>query len=184
MIKNLYEKIDNTIMKGVNKAVQAWNWTTGGTKADLANAVLVGGLAAGTSMHPLSLFYGIPALVLGYRNMDIEKKEVEALEQNMLNYQAEEAKLENRTIGLIAAGNSALWAGISLLSSNDEIETKRCLLGFGITTATLAASAYISRADYFPPQKDCVRRGLEKLSELVDSYKIKPELIPVNALGD
>jgi len=39
-MKNPLQYVDDTIMYGVNKGVHAWNWTTGRTKADLANEML------------------------------------------------------------------------------------------------------------------------------------------------
>ncbi len=39
-IYKAYEKFDEGIMYFANKAVQGYNWTTGGTKTDLANGLL------------------------------------------------------------------------------------------------------------------------------------------------
>jgi hypothetical protein len=37
---NIFSKIDDTVMKGVNAGVRAYNWTTGGTKLDLSRTLL------------------------------------------------------------------------------------------------------------------------------------------------
>ena len=42
----------------------------------------------------------------------------------------------------------------------------------------VAASFYVMRADYLPPKKNCVIRGIamarDKLTEIVDKYKPRP----------
>ena len=40
MIGKAYKAFDDTIMYGVNKGVKAYNWTFGGTKAELANRMV------------------------------------------------------------------------------------------------------------------------------------------------
>jgi hypothetical protein len=39
-LSRIYDSFDSFIMKGINTGVRAWNWTTGRTKADLANTLL------------------------------------------------------------------------------------------------------------------------------------------------
>ena len=92
-ISYLYEKVDNTIMYGVNKGVKAWNWTTGQTKADLANQLLTVAPVAEISSYFLNrdLFYeilGSPVMIFLSHVCQIKNKKQEA---------EEEKAAENRT---------------------------------------------------------------------------------------
>ena len=86
-IKKAYESFDAFMMYAANKAVHAWNWTTGGTKADLASITAgvwsTSFIGAFAILDPSSLVYTLPTLYIAYlineANHIMEKKETDAL---------------------------------------------------------------------------------------------------------
>ncbi|HLD56921.1 MAG TPA: hypothetical protein VJA47_01365 [archaeon] len=101
---------DDAVMYGVNKAVYAWNWTTGYTKEDLSNALnLVG--------YPLlcsSVFYKYPlasvaatsfgvlaALATRSMNLDYGDRERQAIDKGMLDPKVEMHKKNCKANGYV-----------------------------------------------------------------------------------
>ncbi|MEI7719030.1 MAG: hypothetical protein WCI72_04125 [archaeon] len=112
--KGVYETIDSGIMYGVNKGVQAWNWTTGRTKFELANGLLMGytvlysakSLVNEKSTNLDHLGAACFALLLGqmysswYRKND--KLEVQAMEKSLKDLKVESDK---KMLGFVGALN-------------------------------------------------------------------------------
>lgn len=183
IFSNAYEKLDDTIMKGVNASVRAYNWTTGKTKADLANKLLtIAPIAESTGFIGMSyekLFF-LPILIsisgamiylshiIQKRNKETEMLELKALEDSCLDYKVERRKEANSRIGP-AWAISAVFQGGIVITRTDYSEFTGYLVAGG--NLVRSASHYVMRADYLPPRKSAVKRGLEKLAEIIEEYK-------------
>jgi len=171
--RSLYQRIDDSLMRGANKAVKMWNWTTGGTKASLANTVLAAGEAicvincfAGSSdfnrSSTLPYIFIIPLLMMGNKNQ--EKIESKAKESNALDANAEICKIAYKKAGptFIVLGSIPIHNG-----------------PFSSTITLAGLSAYIMRADNLPKQKNAFARGWEKARELLRTPELQPAPVPV-----
>jgi hypothetical protein len=162
---NLYERLDNGIMRGVNAGVRAWNWTTGRTRADLANLFVAGtiiGLSVGGiySGSILAIINPALSLALGHqvtkRYREIDEEEVKANNEGLMSFRAEKMK------------EFASYAGPALIVLNcvglniSEDVSTWFLSGGGFSQGL---SFYVMRADYLPPRKNCVSRALDYLAE-------------------
>lgn len=187
----MYNALDSAIMGGVNKGVHAWNWTTGKTKAELANILDSGyGICFSVGICELFPIGGIlifPLCLLGCHttqenNTIMEKLERNALENGCLDSRVECYKGERRIVGGINAIGGVFGFAIAANYKNPDDKNFMNYVGtFMVGSGFLmeAASNYVMRADYFPPRKNCVRRGLDKLSEIVESYRPQPTLAPI-----
>jgi len=184
MLKKTYDTLDSALMKGVNTGVRAWNWTTGKTKADLANLTFGTGCALFTTggfsnrVFP-GFFYAavsLPQIPLKYaENMDMERREMKAMENSCKDTDVELAKKFNAKVGHIQT-----LAGLSLGMS--EVVTEPTKIGALTTDAGLVLmgmSHHVMRAEYLPPRKHCLARGFDKLKDALKQYAPQPQPIPV-----
>jgi len=181
---SLYQKIDNEIMAGVNRAVRTYNWTTGRTKTDLANKCLdAATICLGFQMvcHepiviPFNLFsiFNIHKLQKGYKEAD--KREIAASKAGCQDFEVEELKKGPAKLsGYLTIGAAGAVAGTSVtFLNNREIAAKIGDYSLAMGLTLIGASQHIMRADYLPPRKSCVERGLDKLVELGKSLRRKP----------
>ncbi len=101
--RNLYERIDDSIMKGVNASVRTWNWTTERTKADLAGIVMHSGAILGSAQAIMDP--SCPAVIKAitaawiplaslqhWVNRRYEQKEEKAADKDVIDYHVEEFK--------------------------------------------------------------------------------------------
>lgn len=162
--RNLFPHVDDIIMKGVNNGVRAWNWTTGMTKADLANIMLAGSVIAesvGVGMDNKSLApfvfltMGSFAVRFQFLNSKIEKMENDASESNAKSAKAENYKEKYRSTG----SSHFMLGGVFESFSIPNLGWTLFSAGLGIIDAT---SFYVMRADNPPPRKNCLSRGWEK----------------------
>lgn len=191
IFSNAYEKLDDTIMKGVNASVRAYNWTTGKTKADLANKLLtIAPIAESTGFIGLSynnpFFLPISLSISGAmmfishdaqeRNKETDMLEKKALEDGCLDFKVESRKEADGKIGPACAIMVGFQGAMGATRSNDNFA------GYLIAGGNLVrgASYYVIRVDYLPPRKSAVKRGLEKLAEIIEEYK-PPVLQPAPA---
>lgn len=181
---NFYQRIDNSIMKGVNKAVRAWNWTTGRTKADLANTIVVAGMASTLTAAFLDKSYLTASAVdIGFGtllvmiNKHIEKLEKEAVERNALDINAEKYKSFYKVFGPFNVGITIP----SLISQNPHIGFTRKLSYLGGTF--FGIQAYIMRADYLPPRKSAFAIGWEKAKEWLRTPVPEPVHARINYIS-
>jgi len=179
MLGRIGKKIDDTVMYGVNKAVHAWNWTTGETKADISNNLLT--IApivenSGFAMYfPHMLLFSLPALlsishVQQIKNKRIEKLEVKALENGMRDIEVEEYKTTLK-------GDGYYWgaaSGIHVLIPMDDEGTVIAGIGMGIR----GLGCHVMRADYLPPRKNVFSRAKDRLADIVEKYQAEPSLKP------
>jgi len=186
MIGKLYQKFDSGMMKLADKAVHAYNWTTGGTKAELANnlnSLAIVPEALGLLANPLGFkgaILAVPAYFyathLAHKiNSATEKREVQALKSGAKDMLAENVKLIHRKVYCTTFPGFALNEGAAGIINSD---VGFGLLGVGMGTRTLAE--YVMQVDYLPPRKSCVERGLDKIVELGKSLRLKPCPVGVN----
>ena len=121
-MKNPFKPFDDALMYVVNKGVKAWNWTTGQTKADLANQLLTIAPVAESFGHFGTINPGIAAfLTCGWlfyshndqkKNREMESLEQEAIESSCMNYQVEKFKSNQAKIGYMGHHQECivLWA--------------------------------------------------------------------------
>ena len=172
-----YEKFDDVVMYGANKGVRAWNWTTGKTKADLANSLLtVAPIFEGTGFIMANPAVGaIFALAhIGISHLyQKSNKEQESLEKNALEKGV-----------LLAPGNfhekrNTFLSGGFLAFSAVQFsigEPYNIMVGTGYTVRS--SSYYVMRADYMKPRRNVARRVMDKLSDLVsetDNRELRSE---------
>ena len=170
IISKSYEAVDNGLMYLTNKAVGAWNWTTGGTKADLANFLLsASGVCASSGIilrnpyfSPFAAGYLVYCHVIQNLNKDMEQKEVAALEHEMLSYRVENRKRDASFLGPF---------DLSLTASNQLMvqDIPSTFIGAGL--GLLGASYYVVRADCIPPRKNVLRRAKDKLEEIIKNVR-------------
>jgi hypothetical protein len=163
---DLYEKLDEGIMYGVNKVVQAWNWTTGKTKEDLANPILAVGGILGVQAY-LDLDRIISATLLAGATigiMQINSKlgscEREYSDQGLKCHCGERQKDINSTMAPAILVISGLGELATSQTENSGIYSN-IHKGFALA----AASMYVMRADSLPPRKSVFVRAKDKIAE-------------------
>lgn len=187
----LYDYMDEKILQGVGAGVRAYNWTTGGTKADLANKFIDGTVISMISGSIAFAYYNqdktsaayIPAailspvsLILGHqnqkKNLKIEEKERKALEKkNCLDSEVEEYKKEAKKQIQNEFQSSTFCGSTGLLFSHPDLQ-------FGIAFGGYLhiISNYIMRTDNLPPRKNVFSRAKDKVKKYLD--KRKSEQVP------
>ena len=169
---DLYGKLDDGIMYGVNKAVHAWNWTTGRPKEDLANISLgLGGIAISNSFLEdgnfpfavLSALVCIPAMKTNYwqgtRERELMKKGLKCPKVEKLKSMDERMGPVQIIFGLYGRGME------TSLGDDSHFST-----GFFL----YAAQSYIMRADPLPPRKNVLSRAKDKISEALKTRAPMP----------
>ncbi len=180
-----YKTLDDIIMYGANKAVKIYNWTTGKTKADLANNLL----DLSTILVSLGMVNSIPIIpMLGVpvfyylnkfwkkENINIESREINALEKSSLDGRVEDYKYLASFVSIpfyalsifIAHGNH----NNGYFIKDDAVFDYTLSVGF----ISHGSSFYVMRADYLPPIKNIFKKTIESLEKLVQKTQI--ELVP------
>jgi hypothetical protein len=183
-LKFAYNKLDDGIMSLANAAVHAWNWTTGRSKADLANLLFLSAMGTGVYSGSVSdglagaigstVISSVPTYQFCSRNMRIEEQEKKATNAALKSGDAEIAKAWNKyflcPFGLILESVSVI-AGLSETSPEPgKFNSRACL---NLELGLIGFSFYVTRADYLPPRKNCISRGIDILEEMLAS---KPQL--------
>jgi len=179
--KPVHQVVDDTIMKGVNAGVRAWNWSTGRTKADLANTMLtvapvlesVGwvnssfGPAAGAMVGGLCLTASHLAQI---HNKEIEAKEVRAINGSLINMEVERYKYYASLMAPVWGFNAALW-GFGFMSHphHSMLQTRATDYCTAVGNGLRGVSYYVMRADYLPPRKNALARGWNNSKEFLRS---------------
>ena len=171
---NPFKRLDDLVLAGANTAVRAYNCTTGGTKAELANGLYWTGIGIMSATTPYAIPIVLPMTYLVTKmNQHHEKKEILASDSQLKDLDVEKRKTTYALLGYMFAGFSAIY-GIGIFT---ETESKKILkdsiLSLGMLTISL--SEHIMRADYLPPQKNLVSRLIDKYQE----YQEQKTLIPV-----
>ena len=189
ILKKGYQKFDDLMMYAANKSVHAYNFTTGKTKADLANLLLdtsiISIFAGFAVIHPIFT----PVGLVHYSSMkDAQKKYIElehdeaiAANQCLKDLNVESNKEINRKIGVAWLGASSVVASlIPLHAVTKDYKALEALafMSVGFNSASLAS--FVIRTDYLPPQKNCISRGIDKLTDLIASHKTQPVHASIN----
>lgn len=177
-ISDLYYKADQFLVDMGDEAVKAWNWTTGRTRAELADVLNVSGstLAVGSALLIGDTLWtaiqgvGWGSLTLFNHILNYEQDSLESDEDIKHNgSEINRGRHKSTGPGLLALGGIAISGG-SLVS---EL--------YGAGAGIFGASSYVMRSDYNPPKrKDCVRRGLDKLAEMTrEATSPEPRTVPI-----
>jgi len=184
----MYDSLDNYLMGGANNAVQAWNWTTGKTKTDLANLVLnattITYNSAFALRHPALLLLSAPIFfpaihIEQKQNIKQDKLEQKAAESGLKDISAELMKTGRKFAGSSKVGFSGTYVPLYMMENPENISGKISAAIMGISFALWASADYIMRVDYLPPRKNCLSRAKDKLKEIITEYKNRPELAPI-----
>lgn len=184
MIGRMYNAFDKMVLKGVNKGVKAWNWTTGKTKAELANGLDTGyGICVSVGLYELSPINIILFPITLYAchshqktNTMVEKLERDALKKGCLDVKVESSKYLHKIMGNISALSGAFLISSNQMVGNTDKDFVRYLGQFTMAGGLFMQTAccYVMRTDYLPPGKNCIQRGREKLAEIIEAYRPQP----------
>ena len=182
-MKNLflrtYQELDNGLIDLANKSIEMYNWTTGKTKANLANKLqMIAPVFETISFLPALPDYSLVSMAtfasilssyfVQKWNSKLEDRELSALESRMQDPHVYYMMKYYERLGIIL-GSFSLYAFIM-----DYFKPGESLNIFAIGMAARAASYYIMRSDNLPPRKGMVKRTLEKLDDIVKSYSSSP----------
>jgi hypothetical protein len=159
-------KIDNALMKGVDYSIKGYNWAMGGTKADLANAllcVLPGSMiikGIQNSDYPLivgSIITGICGYKISQDNKIQEKLEEDGLNKNCKDMKVEQSKIINKIFGY------SLFGVAGYVKTNDSILLDPIrYLSAGYFAGGWACN--VMSSDENPPRRDnCLKRAYDNL---------------------
>ncbi len=176
---NPFTVVDNALVYGASKLTHA-NWATGETRAQLANKMLtIGSISQSVGLPPTApLWLGI-AHLHQKRNNKADELDSQANENSAIDLNRQEYHIFMSYI-------FGALANYHFLNQDEGpiVEFAHTLLGAG--HSLVSASHFVMRTPYLPPKKNCVRRGVDKLSEMVEKYKPQPkterEALPIPAL--
>jgi len=182
---NSIQKLDDALLYGAQKAVNTWNWTTGGTKVGLANKLLSVAPIVETAGQfafdeILGILTGSVYIIVSHYcqkfNQRQQQYEELAEKSDALDIAVETVyKPSQKRIG----GHSLALAGVltSCYALTDNIGS--VFVGGG--NAIRSSSHFIMRTDSPKPRKNCVSRGVDKLSEMIESYTT-PQPVPIESI--
>jgi hypothetical protein len=181
---NFYEKLDSALVYGANKLVQTWNWTTGSTKATLGNCLVLtapffecygyykGVPEASAILMPASIILGLATSMMNFRQ---EREEIRVRDKMVkATYHYDKV---NEGAGVISG---LTGVGVSIPCGNEnDIYWETVAIGNGLRSL----SHCVMRADPVLPRKNCLSRGLDKLSEFVQGYRRREASVTIPAVG-
>jgi len=169
-MNKVLESIDEITMKGATRMVNAWNWTTGRTKTDLANLLSTcsaASICAGTAYEfPALLPAAFPYVYVMWRNQkrnrEIETKEIDSYLDGIKNMEVEKYK------GQLRIAVPVYVPLVSLIGSHGMATSDYTEIGVAAAFSLDMMGCNIMRVDNPPPRrKNCISRGLDKLDEIV-----------------
>ncbi|MBW2998974.1 hypothetical protein KY321_05540 [Candidatus Woesearchaeota archaeon] len=184
---NPIKYLDDFVMYGVDRMVAGINWTTGFSKKEIANIMLgvapiveTSGYMAGMNHNvPSYIFTGmLSSLFIGISHFAQRENEVfENLENKALDSEVKDSGVELKknidcSFGYLAkvCGAYHLYLGAE---GNEPLFGGIAATGFTIR----GLSHQVMRLDGYPPQKNCISRGLDNLTEYLTKKELKP--IPI-----
>ena len=179
MITKAYQKFDDGLMYLANKAVKAYNWTFGRTKADLANELLtVAPILEGAGflqrefpqIHvPLVFMFLHLAHISQKDNKHIEHREIEASKSN-----CKDLAVENYKNGICKLF-PAIWLSSAVIQGYPSGKSYADDILTGTGNIIRASSYYIMRADSLPPKKHCLSRAKDKIKAKLAERRLTPQ---------
>lgn len=182
-IKSAAQYFDDTMMYGAEKTLKAWNFTTGKTKADLANLLVKsGGAIVATGMtisEPLAFPIGLwtlhSTMNLGKTYNKMDKLEREAAKQGLKDINVEKAKKFFKGIMPLVMCITPPSLALSIDFMKNNLPQKAIgQLGIFAGIFPVAFSGYVIRADDLPPGKNLFQRIGDKIEDIKESYSLKP----------
>lgn len=180
----LFDKLDDAVLAGVNTGVRAWNWTTGKTKVDLANTLLQGAVVVenlGLLYEAYKFPHFLPCAVLAgavsflrIHACQSQNREIGDLEERTIHDRLHHPVVEQykRECPFIGYGMNVLGVG---LTSIVPFQFHPVVFGSFATGYSLHGVAlHTMRADYLPPRKNCLARGLAYLSRTLPHCEVYP----------
>ncbi|MEK6758062.1 MAG: hypothetical protein AABX88_02945 [Nanoarchaeota archaeon] len=170
----------NSIVSGANSVVGAWNWTTGRGKESLSNSLFVLSNVFRQSKKPSDLLIDMTLVVLGIGlNRYIGNLE----EMQRINPEVVIPQLECMKRAYFFGILGGTYVEILKCAINSKRSHKNEYLEDNNELDYLARVCYYSAmgvmlAEDRPIRKDCIRRGLDKLSEIVKNYSPNPHVRP------
>jgi hypothetical protein len=192
-IAQRYQKFDDGMMSAANAGVRAYNWTTGGTKAEFANHFETLNKTSFIlfSFREFPVVFSMmtaPLLLLAthfkhLENKRLEEKEVEAAEKGAKDYEVEKRKSLSKLQGPVYffAGSYTVNHGSGIMESYSQVNAFNLGISVEILGAGFIADGignYITRADTMPPRKDCVSRGIDTLKKYWQELGAEPAYSP------
>jgi hypothetical protein len=179
---NLYNKIDDTLVYGAQKVAEAWNWTTGKTKKDLANSILTitpvlkggaflfdFGLVTGGVIIPVCIYYSLREQKINREQEILEKKSSES--GAMIDPYFERIHKFQGKIDL------SLGGGVAIINQG------RTLAFVGVGLMLEGFSHYVMRGDYLPPRKNVLSRAKDKLTDMLKRPQLAPAINEIDFLS-
>ena len=171
--------IDNLVLDTVNTINYVWNWTTGRIKTDLAYTLMIIGPALFLGQTIINkeppLTIGLATATGIYTTIDlyqsirrIEQGEAQATAQKK-SHEAEQGKQRCKIYGYVMAGASTLIYNLPLEQQSPHPILKQTLCTS--YPAILSLAAFMTLAENLPPRKNCISRGIDKLTQLAKNYQ-------------
>ncbi|MDO8556588.1 MAG: hypothetical protein Q7R96_05450 [Nanoarchaeota archaeon] len=168
-MNNPFTSLDAIVMDGVNIINKTWNCTTGYTRADLCTLLFVGSavpqvaqaLSSEDPILEMSLTLGSRATFIGAAYY-FQYTEQKLLPKRVLNYGTELWKKAYKVLGYYSIHSAVILPFIPTSTMTPTQALGFALLGLGLITLS---------ADNLPPQKNCVARGIDKLTKMIKKYK-------------
>ncbi|MDO8563548.1 MAG: hypothetical protein Q7R87_00910 [Nanoarchaeota archaeon] len=184
---NILDRIDDAVLAGVNSGVHAWNWTTGKTKIDLVNNLMsVGAVTQNLSFAnmaydspvtlPVALAVSAYSIINTHRKQrehsNIAELEERTISDRLFHPVVEQYKADCAQNGYKAGIGGTVITSIPLCrpDPSNNIDLSYSLFGAGELLQGLAHQAM--RADYLPPRKNCVKRGVDNVSDMVKQIRV------------
>jgi len=185
LFKDMYWSLDRNLLYAAQRTVDAWNWTTGKRKTDLANTVLTVSpltftAGAGMAFPPLSYLLALPVFLFSKSRND-SLKDINKIYEKIEDAAKDNGELinpENMFLeGKRKSSGLSLFFGLSDYSG--IFGNNLGVYLFGTAFLLDAAEGYIMRTDDPPAGKSVFSRAKDKLVEKVNSIKIpSPEPLP------
>jgi len=177
-MRNPLQIIDDLVMSGVNSGVSAWNYTTGRTKADLAQILMYSGpvgFFSATYFNPIYMITGVISIHVAAKFSKLSKL-TQKLEESASNKDMKNRLVEGtKPLYQIGGYGMQVMAPVHLSLINDEtnlVENQLAALSF----FSMGVASHVMRAEYMPPRKDCIRRGIDKLAEMFKRDSQEPAI--------
>ena len=196
-MKSLLYTLDEYVMNGINAGIRAYNWTTGGTKEELAKLMQIGAAVINT-IGPFSdgIHQGLGCLLVRapvetyftYKAIRYNKQQIKleesALEKNLKDpYVEGYFKPINMTFAYTWATGSLIMNSSPLIDVNHINKNHDSASHYSDIFSSIVRSTGCLTicGENLPPRKNCLKRGLEKLTAMINT-KYSPNLDPVPAI--